>query len=197
MANLVKKGFRWVRSATSPGTQMPVEIHRVASGYGSEITTGHPVKILSTGYADIAAPTEEVYGICVGAEQYYDGTVMRKGPSLPASTTYGSVIERISLIRVVPVEGQIFRASCDEGTSFTTYATHFENVQENVEFVAGTAANGYSGAQLDISTAATTNTLTCTIVNVPDRDIQDFASTGVDLEVRFNLIQDVADATGT
>src|SRR5687767_11774883 len=112
MANLVKKGFRWVRSKTSPGTQMPVEIHTVASAYGSKILHGHPVKILSIGYCDIAPPPEEVYGICDGVEQYYDGSVIRKGAALPATTTYGSNFERVSLIRVVPVEGQIFRASC-------------------------------------------------------------------------------------
>lgn len=197
MANLVKTGFRWVRSKLTGASVPPIEIHPVASAYGTKILCNHPVKILSTGYVDIAAPTEEVYGICVGVEQYYDGSVIRKGTALPASTTYGTNFERVSLLRIIPVEGQVFRASCDDGTTATTWQAFSAFRQENVEFVAGSSTTDYSAAQLDISTHNTTNTLTCTIVGVPDQNLQDFAATGVDLEVMFNLIQDVADTTGT
>lgn len=190
MANLVRNGFRWVQNKYAPSTsEPPVMILPVASAFNVVLTRGLPVKLISDGTIEDADPGDAVYGIFDGAAQYYDGTFIRKGGSLPVST-YGSVIQRQSLARVIPVRGQLFRATADDATTFTTLATYIACVGENVEWIAGTAVGDESAAVLDISGHAVTNTLSVRIENIPDRETQDFSATGVSLLVSWNLIQD-------
>lgn len=202
MANTQNKnGFRWVGSRVNPNQHSPaITILPVASAYGTEIPRGHPVVLLSDGTLTVAAEaTDVIYGISDGAAQYYDGTAIRAGNTLPASTTYGSVSQRQSRLRVIRVAGQLFRCNCDEATTATTQAAYEAFVGENVEWNAGTTANGESGAQLDISTHATTATAAFAwrIENVPDKETQDFSSTLVSLLVSCNLPQDTAGGSTT
>lgn len=197
MANLLRGGFRWVGSKTAPaGMSMPVIILPVASAYGTVLYRGLPVKLASTGTIQAAAPGDAVYGIFDGAEQYYDGTQVRKGASLPVST-YGSNLSRQSKARVIPVRDQFFEIDADDASTFTTQATYQAAVGENAEWAAGTPVGDQSGALLDISGHATTNTLSVRIENIPNQEEQDFAALGVKLTVSFNLIQDAtSSATG-
>lgn len=197
MANISRNGFRWVGNALSPSsTEPPIVVLPVASAYGTAIPRGIPVKLVSTGMIEVAASNDPIYGISDGVAQYYDGSVIRKGGSLPASTTYGSVIQRQSLLRVIPVRGQLFRIPVDENTTATTLAAYLAFVGENVDWAVGTASGDEAGCQLDISTHATTAE-DCRIENVPDRELQDFASTGVSLVVSFNLIQSTGSGSTT
>lgn len=197
MSNLSRVGFRWVGSKTDPaGASMPVIILPVASAYGTVLYRGLPVKLVSTGTIQAAAPGDAVYGIFDGAEQYYDGTQVRKGASLPVST-YGSNLSRQSKARVILARDQFFEIDADDASTFTTQATYQAAVGENVEWVAGTPVGDQSGALADISTHATTNTLSVRIENIPNQEEQDFAALGVKLTVSFNLIQDAtSSATG-
>lgn len=198
MANIIRKGFRWVGNKLAPSaTEPPILIFPVADNYGTKINRGDPVKLVSTGMLEQADTNANIFGVCDGVKAYYDGSFMRGGVALPANTTYGSVIQRQSLLRVIPVRGQLFEATCDEATTATTLAAYLAFVGENVDFALGTAANGESGVVLDISTHVTTAE-DCRILNVPDRELQDFASVGVRLVIEFNLIQDAtASTTGT
>lgn len=197
MSNLLRGGFRWVGSKTAPaGTSMPVIILPVASAYGTVLYRGLPVKLVGTGTIQAATPGDAIYGIFDGAEQYYDGTQVRKGASLPVST-YGSNLSRQSKARVIPVRDQFFEIDADDASTFTTQATYQAAVGENAEWVAGTPVGDQSGALLDISGHATTNTLSVRIENIPNQEEQDFAALGVKLTVTFNLIQDAtSSATG-
>jgi hypothetical protein len=109
------------------------------------------------------------------------------------------VLSRQSRLRIIPVRGQLFRATCDENTTATTQAAYEAFVGENCEWNAGTAANGDSGAQLDISTHATTATAAFVwrIENIPDKETQDFSGTLVSLVVSANLPQDTAGGSTT
>jgi hypothetical protein len=197
MPNLVRNGFRWVQNRNAPSTtEPPIMILPVASAFAVTLTRGYPVKVIADGTIEDADPGDAIYGIFDGAAQYYDGSTIRKGGSLPVST-YGSVIQRQSLARVIPVRGQLFRATVDDATTATTLAAYLAFVQENVEWVAGTAVGDEAGCQLDISGHNTTNTLSVRIENVPDRELQDFGSAGVSLLVSFNLIQDTASGSTT
>lgn len=200
MANLVRNGFRWVGNRNAPSaTEPPIIILPVASAYGTAIPRGYPVTLISDGTLTVAAVTDVVYGIADGVAQYYDGTFIRKGGSLPATTTYGSVIQRQSLLRVIPVRGQLFRATVDDATTGTTLADYIAFVGENVAWVAGTASGDEAGCQLDISGHATTATsaFVWRIENVPDRETQDFSLAGVQLLVSCNLPQDTAGGSTT
>lgn len=198
MANLARGGFRWkgnklIPNAVSP----PIVVLPVASAYGTVLYRGDAVKLASTGTLQAAAAGDAVYGVFDGAEQYYDGVQIRKGGSLPVST-YGSNLSRQSRARVILARDQIFEIDADEATTATTQAAYEAFVGENAEWVAGTPIGDQSGTQLDISGHATTNTLSVRILNIPNKENQDFAATGVKLSVEFNLIQDsTASATGT
>jgi hypothetical protein len=69
-------------------------------------------------------------------------------------------------------------------------------VQENIDFASGTATGDQSGYLLDVSTNATTAE-DLRVENVPDLETTNFAGTGVELEVSFNLIQDTASGSTT
>lgn len=200
MANISRNGFRWVGNKLSPSsTEPPIVILPVASAYATAIPRGYPVTLLNDGTVTVAAVTDTVYGIADGVAQYYDGSVLRKGGMLPASTTYSSNIGRQSLLRIIPVRGQLFRATVDDAVTATTLAGYIAFVGENVPWVAGTTVGDEAGCQLDISLHATTATAAFVwrIENIPDRELQDFASSGVSLLVSCNLPQDTAGGSTT
>jgi len=194
MANLSRGGFRWVKNESAPtSTTPPIVYMKVADDYGTALNIGDPVKRVSDGTIAACSAGDRIFGIYDGAAQYYDGSVIRSGPTLPASTSYDTNLERMSIARVIPAQGQIFELDADDGTTATTQAAHEAFVNENCEWVAGTAVNGQSGAALDISTHATTNTLSLNIVEIPSKSLQDFAASRVKYWVKVNLL-DVAGA---
>ena len=200
MANFSKNGFRWVANRSAPtAVEPPVIILPVASAYGTAIPRGYPITLISDGTVTVAAVTDVVYGISDGAAQYYDGSFIRKGAALPATTTYGSVIQRQSLLRIIPVRNQLFRANVDENTTATLLSDYIAFVGENVPWVAGTTVGDEAGCQLDISLHATTATsaFVWRIENIPDRETQDFTATGVSLLISCNLPQDTAGGSTT
>jgi hypothetical protein len=197
MANTARGGFRWRYNKLSPtSASEPVQIMPVASAYATVLYRGDPVKIASTGTIQAAAPGDRVIGVFDGAEQYWDGTQIRKGGSLPVST-YGSNLTRQSLARVILARGQIFEVDADDGVTATTQAAHQAFIGENAEWATGTPVGDQSGAVMDISTHATTNTLSLRLVDLPNQGQQDFAATAVKYHVEFNLTQDTAAGTTT
>ncbi len=198
MANRQLGGFRWSRSKTAPNSHSPpIEMKVVATSYGTKLAIGDPVKILNDGTIAICAAGDSCYGVFDGAEQYFDGTVIRRGGSLPATTVWGSTWERRSVARVIPAQDQIFQVCADDATTATTPAAFLAFIGENCELVAGTSVNDTSGYLLDISTHATTNTLSWTIEGLVNPNLTDFASIYVPLEVRVNLLQDISAGSAT
>ncbi len=197
MANLQRGGFRWVGNLLAPNsTTPPTEILPAASAYATVLYIGDPVKLISDGTIQVCSAGDTVYGIFDGAAQYYDGTVVRSGGKLPVST-YGSVLSRQSLCRVIPARGQLFAICADDATTATTQAAHQAFVGENCEWIAATGTNDNSGALLDISTHNTTNTLSVRLERLPNQGLQDFASAYVEYHVQFNLIQGIGSGSTT
>lgn len=200
MANRQRGGFRWRGNLLAPtAINPPIEILPVADDYSTALYIGDPVKLLSTGYIAAASAGDTLYGVFVGCEQYYDGTAIRKGGKYPASQSYDTNFERQTKVRVIPAFGQIFALCADDGTTATTYAAHLAFIGENCEWVAGTASGDDSGALLDISTHATTNTLSLRLHALGTGTDQDFASAYVEYLVTVNLLQKPAagSTTGT
>lgn len=198
MANPSYGGFRHRGNRLNPRALEPrIEIVPVASAYATAMYKGDPVKRAADGTLQVAAPGDRVFGVFDGAEAYWDGTVLKKGPSIPAGTTYGSVVWRTTLARVILAEGQIFEVDADDGVTATTQAAHEAFLNENCEWATGAPTGENSGAVLDISTHATTNTLSCRIVDIPNKGLQDFASSRVKYYVVFNLTQNPAPGTTT
>jgi len=191
MANRTFGGAKWRSNKLSPGAiNPPITIKPIASSYGTAINRGDFVKLISTGYIEICSAGDTIYGVFDGMEQYYDGTVIRSGPKYPATQVYGTVFERQSKARIIPVFGQVFEMCTDDvAASYDTYAEHLAFVGENCEWVAGTASGDTSGAKLDISTHATTNTLSLRLDGLAPQLDDDFAAAGIHYFVTVNLVQ--------
>jgi len=192
-------GARWRRNLTAPSsTSPPIEILPVADDYNTQLSIGDFVKQISTGYMERAAAGDTIYGVFVGCEQYYDGTAIRRGGKYPASQSYDTNFERQTLIRVIPAFGQVFEMCTDDvGSTYDTYAEHLAFVGENCEWVSGTASGDYSGNLLDISTHATTNTLSLHLRGIAKHVDHDFAALGVRYYVTVNLTQQPAAGSTT
>src|SRR5688572_610828 len=115
MANPSYGGFRYRGNRGNPRAIEPrIEIVPVASAYATALYTGDPVKRAADGTLQAAAPGDRVFGIFDGAEQYWDGTVLKKGRSIPAGTTYGSVAGRTTQARVILADqNTIFEVDAD------------------------------------------------------------------------------------
>src|SRR6185295_9167966 len=193
-------GLRWVRSRWASNTHSaPIEFKTVATSYGTALYTGDIVKILSDGTIAAAAAGDTAYGVFDGAHQYYDvnNGVMRSGGKLPATVAWGTTWERRSIARVIPFRGQVFRICADDKTTATTPALDDDRVGENCEWVAGTPVGDQSGTLLDISSNATTNTLSLRILAFPDHALTDYTGLYVPVEVVANLLQDEASGSTT
>jgi hypothetical protein len=159
---------------------------------------GDPVKLVSTGGVIISLTTEAVWGIVVGILPYWDGTRMVPGPKLPNQTTWGTVEERRSQVLVVPASAGVWEIDCDDtAAAYDTKGEYEAFVGENVTHtVPGGTASGVAPTDsadpyIDISTHATTNTLTWRIEGVsPTAENQDFATTYVKMLVSINLSQE-------
>lgn len=190
MANSHISGLRWVRSKHGHG-EMPTEEVTVASAYGTELRVGQPIKKAADGTATLAAAGEAIYGVIVGVVQYWDaanGVIIPGKQTLPASTTWGSVRERRSILKVVPVEGQIF--AIDGATAAITTEAGYEALQnENCDH---SITSG--DVMLDLTTRGTA-TAQWRVVEIPNRGFQDFASAYVRIYVEANESQQVPYST--
>lgn len=191
-------GFRPIKSLH--GDALPAVFRcPVASGYTGEINIGDPIKRLSTGYWQLATNGAAFDAVVQRIGPYYNGTRMTFGTKLPASTTYGTNFERQSFVYAIPAQRTVFEADCDDATSITTYAGYLDAVGENVDIVIGNGTAAPANPVLDISTHATTNTLTMRIVGISELNfVMDPAGTFFKLYVIPNLTGDAPwTATGT
>lgn len=114
MANRTRKGFRWHHNLTGIGPQ--IEWAQVASGYASAIYEGGIITQIDNGTVELCpAGTNLILGVVACIAPYWDGGRMTNPlqPSpkyLPASTTYGSVIDRESFIGYYPAVNNVFEA---------------------------------------------------------------------------------------
>lgn len=190
-------GFRYFKGRND---HMPLpERARVASAYQGtsnainvDLNVGDPVKKVSDGTVALCATGDATYGVIVGIEQYYDGTkIIKPAQRLPGASTYGTVIERTSILLIQPVAGVLFECDCDDKTSITTEANYIAAIGENVDAsFNGVAGSTLANPRLDISTHAVTNTLVWRVVDLaPNPKNQDYAGSFVKLIVTCNLVQ--------
>lgn len=190
-------GFRYWKGRAE---HYPVpERARVASGYQGtssainvDLNVGDPVKKVSDGTVALVAAGDATFGIIVGVEQYYDGAkIIKPALRLPGASTYGTVLERQSILLIQPVAGVLWECDCDDKTTFTTEATYNAAIGENVDITMnGVAGSTLASPLLDISTHATTNTLVWRIVDLaPNPRNQDYSGARVKLIVTCNVVQ--------
>lgn len=161
--NDARYGLRIHSTLSGSGTPVP-EVMVVATGYqGSlnstdvDINIGDPIKRVAAGTAQHCDAGDDIYGVCVGIKQYWDGTVVRSGPSLPGATAWGTVEERRSEILVVRADQCVWEIDCDDKTTATTLPAYRLLQGTNADFAYGgaDAATDKAHPRLDISDAAT------------------------------------------
>jgi hypothetical protein len=191
MANRTFGGLRWRKNLHAPlSTTPPIEILPLSSGYATSLYLGDIVKMQDSGYLAAAAAGDTAYGVFAGVEQMYDGTKMVKNGSYNITATYSTNFERQTLVRIIPIFGQVFEVcTYDVASGYDTYAEHLAMVNENCEWVAGTASGDDSGTKLNLTTHASTNTLSLRLVGLSKQIDDDFAAAGIHWYVTGNLVQ--------
>lgn len=187
MANVTLGGFRF---RAERGKDAPVIIPMpVASAFGTAIFRGDVLKQVAGGGVEPAAAGDtNLIGISNGVVQYWDGTVVRPGSYLPASTTYGSNLSRQSIISVILFSRDtLLEVDADDGSTATTLAAFQAFYGENCDITAtaGSTTTGWSGHCLDISTRVDT-AAQFRIERVAPLPNQDYASSRVKLLVKPN-----------
>ena len=199
MPNRTLKGIRYLRGEGRVGSPT-IEEGVVASGYGTAIYEGSPVRRVDGGTFEVAAAGTTIYGICCGINQYYDsadGRVKKPlGASpkvLPASTSYTG-IDRQSRIAIIPVEGNLFEADADGVLATPTYAGAVALLGSNGDHVVSS-----DDWALDISNVeandASPASAQWTLVDLSGSD-QDFTASRVKFVIRCNEPQIVPSSTG-
>lgn len=201
MANLKRYGFIWAGSLQGASTptvlRLPVATayqYTVNGGNNCDINIGDPVRLLNTGYLEIADGSEgasggeTIFGIVASVEPYWDGLDMRPSSKLPGGTAYGTNLTRQSYLNVIPVAGQIFLTQADDASTATTEAAYLALVGEFCDHIHKDSGASRVDSQLDISTHGTINGQ-WTIIGIADRHKADFTAVNVDLLVTINEVQ--------
>ena len=198
MPNKTVKGFRWIRGEGRTGSPA-IEEGVVASGYGTAIYEGVPVRRIDDGTFTVAAAGATIYGICCGINQYYDsgdGRVKKPlGPSpklLPASTSYTG-IDRESRIAIIPVAGNLFEADFNAAIATTTLAGARAFLGTNGDHVISSDDAALNASDF-VANDATPASAGWTAVDVAID--QDFTASRIKFIVRCNEPQIVPSSTG-
>lgn len=168
-ANPAKGGLRYWGSVFAENVTPRVLTCFVASNNSAGLFKGDPVKRVNDGSVIQAAAGDPIFGIVAGARYKNAAGVMVESDYLPASTTWTLDNQR-SIVYVIPATPfTIFEGDADDGVSITTIAAARSVGWENVNHVfttSGSTSTGLSGCQLDISTHATTNTLSWRVLDI-------------------------------
>lgn len=175
MANRYRYGFQWARGidgtrACPDGERLPIATAFTGSiqggGAAVGLRPGDVVKKLSTGYLDIAEGSEITsynpgtvdadtpYGVIVGFEPIYDGSVLQPSNNLVAGGgAYGTNFARQTFARVVPIQAGIWSVAIDTAAAaYDTYAEWLATVGETVDMVNSNLPATDAEPEIDIST---------------------------------------------
>lgn len=197
--NRHRYGFRPYR-ATS-GHQYAEDM-LVASAYqanpGSagavDLNVGDPVVMANDGTVALAAAGGVCWGVIVEIVQWWDAAnslIQKWGHKIPGATTWGTLLDRASIVKVQRVDGIQFEVDCDDAVTATTRAAYQALVGENCDLTySGIDTTNYrSEAMLDISTH-TASTAGWRIIRISDSaENVDYSGSYVKLIVECNEVQ--------
>ena len=207
--NAHKYGFRW--SYNTNGVPCPKgELMQVASGQNFNVSgdatnlnlnVGDAVAMTASGNLGLMGGNENAqtsqagWGIVVGMGPvgFFNGTRMVRQTFLQSGCTYGSAIERISQVLVVPASAGIWEIDVDDNVTATTQAAYQAFIGENCDH-----RNTPNDAQLQVnpllniaSHNPATATLAWRIRGISSNfQNQDFSGTFVKLLVSINKGQE-------
>lgn len=155
-------GFRAVNKLVGSPYNAAPRIYSTASGDGTAIFIGDPVKLAGTGqiisgrtYTDVTAASTGniVVGICVGA--------------VPDPTDLTSTYRKASTARLIYViDDPMALFEIQEGTGGTAFTANDIGLNANFHSGSGSTTTGLSAYYVDNATEATTNTLDVQIIGL-------------------------------
>jgi hypothetical protein len=142
-----------------------MEEFSVSNGYATALYDGDPVAVSTTGYLKRAANTNTVVGIYRGC-RYIDSATgeMRFGPTLPAGTSSGGIIDGVYTTPraiVEAVDNATFFVAADASVTLGLVGQGFE-----VSLGAGDDVTKKSGVNLKTATATTSAAPTSSMVQI-------------------------------
>jgi len=159
---------------------------------------GDPVTMLATGTVTLAQGYEAsgnngdaVFGIVDSVGPYWDATngVMVPSDSLPSDIAWGTIMERQSVVYVIPVEACLWEIECDDAVTATTEAAYRLLVGLNCDHTLAGASAPRLNPRLDISQAITA-TAQWRIIDISQTaNNRDYSGNYVKLVVRANEAQ--------
>jgi len=189
MGNAVSQGL----GAPVPRPVFVASAYQAApGGTNVDLWPGDPVTKLGDGtYQLCTASSGQIDGVIIGIAPYYNSGIgaMAFSDHLPGATTYGTNLDRQSVVYIVDPGLAYFEAICDDATTFTTKATYTAALGENVDCIyVPVAADAKAYPKLDISTHANTGTLQWRIVSLSQRPETDYSGANVPLIVTPNVV---------
>lgn len=188
-------GFRYVRRLDGAQPNYKVTTRYIAFNNANKIAKGDPVKMLSTGFIDIATPGAQIAGIFIGCK-YYDPSQNRTVwlPSWSAPTTLTNPSGIFSLYygnNAANVEAEIIDdpwAVFEVQAGGSSTAIAIGNVQQNINFGGQGSPNtaNISQAFVDQTSIATTAGLPFRIVGLSQKIGNDNSSGFNTVEVALN-----------
>ena len=201
-------GFRWSSSNGVPHPKpllMPVAsgANFTVSGDATNLNlnVGDVVTRLTSGFVSLCGGNENsqtsvaVFGVVVGMGPagFFNGTRMVRQNFLQSGCTYGTNIERISQVFVVPAAtGGFWEIDVDDNTTATTLLTYQALVGENADH-RNTPNDTLLQANplLNIASHGTSAALSCRIEGISTNFAnQDYSGTFVKMLIRFNKGQE-------
>lgn len=196
MANPSKYGFRAMYRRGGP---LQMEKVRVASAYQAspggiscDLNIGDPIIKVSDGTIAIAAAGVGIFGVIAGIGKYWNsglGAMVPGGSTLPGGTTYGTKLERESIVYIYPAADVVFEVDCDDGTTAATQAAYTALIGENCDITINQVSGStLASPLLDISDHKT-GTAQFRIVDLGNWPTQDYTTTRVKLLVTCVEVQ--------
>ncbi len=197
--NVAMYGFRWVQGGSGRDCPEIVPMYVVDAvdseddaAANCDIRPGDPVKLVSDGTVNLAKTTEKVYGVVACVLGVYDSVNGTYGPSnrVPNGATGGGILERRTLLGVIPAKGNTFEIDVNDATTATTEAAYQAFCGENAEHVCVRALNNGNYAafpKLAIAGHAVTAGLGWRILRISKTQMnKDFSGANVKLLVTVN-----------
>lgn len=157
-------GFQPVKKLDGSAWTGATNPYPITSGYATSLFRGDPVTVLNDGTIGIGVAGSAVVGVFWGCK-YYDSTGTFQHRSYwPASTTVltGTVPEA----EIIDDPMVVFSVQETNGSGAAGTALALADVGLNINFAIGTGstATGNSGASINNTTEATTDTLNCKLL---------------------------------
>lgn len=204
MANVfTPNGFTPVRRIDGAAWSANMTQYKIASNNAHSFFQGDPVVLLATGLIDVAAPTTagsntNVIGIFMGCERLSTAT----GSKIWSNRFTGDANAAVDAW-VIDDPYVVYRVWVGTGGSSAAGGPAVQaDIGTNINYQYGTGStfSGISGAYVDYSTKATTNTLPFSILGLvtqpPGLNGTDITTAGNLIEVRVNAAQFGVGVTG-